>query len=306
VKKFVLLLGAAAVAIYGTFSLVSALQKPAENTSKAATGGIVIAPTTAFANTTLQARIEGKRGPGSDPGACRWYVNDVEVEGAASATLQPGHFKKHDQVRVEATVEGAALVSGTITIANTPPRITNASADLKGETNAEIVLKIAAVDADNDPITYTYEWFKNGDRVDGENGATIDISKFHKGDKVYANILASDGDGGTTPRKSDPIQLGSNAPKITSTPPQALGDDRQFTYQVRVAGAGSVRYELVEAPEGMTISSKGRIEWTVPYQETAGNTNDYKAVVRVTDATGGYSTQEFTIATSIQTGSTSE
>jgi hypothetical protein len=306
VKKFVLLLGAAAVAIYGTFSLVSALQKPAETASKAATGGIEIAPATAFANSTLQARLEGKRGPGADPGACRWYVNDIEVAGVTAATLEPGHFKKHDQVRVEATVEGASLVSGTVAIANTPPRITNASADLKGETATEIVLKIAAVDADDDPISYTYEWFKNGERVDGETGATIDISKFRKGDKVYANILASDGDGGTTPRKSDPIQLGSNAPKITSTPPQALGDDRQFTYQVRVAGSGSVKYELVEAPEGMTISSNGRIDWTVPYQETADGTSQHKAVVRVTDATGGYSTQEFTIATSIQTGSAGE
>lgn len=303
-KKFVLMLGAAAVAIYGTYSLVSALQKPdAVVSGPAPTGGIVIVPATLFANTTLQARLEGQTGRLADPGACHWFVNDGEVADAATATLTPGHFKKGDRVRAEVNVNGTPLVSSTVVIANSPPQITNASADLRQEPSAEIYLRVASADADHDPVTYTYEWFKNGEPIGGQTSASIDVSHFQKGDNVYAEVTASDGNDASS-RKSDPIKLGSNAPKITSTPPQALEDDRRFVYQVTVApSAGSVHYELTQAPMGMSISAGGRIEWTVPLEESADGATTHKAVVRVTDSMGGYSTQEFSITTSVQASS---
>lgn len=307
-KKFVLMLGAAAIAIYGTYSLVSALQKPdAVVSGPAPTGGIVIVPASVFANTTLEARLEGQNGHAADPGACRWFVNDAEVADATTATLAPGHFKKGDSVRAETNANGTKLVSKTVVIANSPPRITHASADLRQEPSAEIYLRVASADADNDPVTYTYEWFKNGEPVAGESGASIDVSQFQKGDNVYANVTASDGDDASSPQKSDPVKLGSNAPKITSTPPQALEDDRRFVYQVTVApSAGSVHYELTQAPMGMSISAGGRIEWTVPLEESADGATTHKAVVRVTDSLGGYSTQEFSITTSVQASSAGE
>lgn len=304
-KKLVLMLCAAAVAIYGTYSLVSALQKPdGVATGPAVTGGIAIAPPAAFANTTLQARLEERRSMGADSVACRWFVNDAEVGGATTSTLEPGHFKKGDSVRVEATVDGTALVSEPIVIENTPPRITMATAALE---NGEIAVRISAVDADNDPITYTYEWFKDGTPVAGETGSSINAARFQKGDNVYANVSASDGEATSSPRKSDSIKFGSNAPKITSTPPQTLGEDRSFVYQVKVAqGTGPLKYELVEAPEGMVIDRAGRIEWAVPAHEDRDNAREHKAVVRVTDSQGGWSTQEFKITTSIQAGSAGE
>jgi hypothetical protein len=298
------MLGAAAIAVYGTYSLVSALQKPDEAASnQAAAGSLVIAPPAAFVNTTLQARLAGKRGASADPGACRWFVDDVEIEGVSTSSLEPGHFKKGDRVRVEGTGEGATLASEPVVIANTPPRITMASAELKSDGGGEIVVRISSVDADNDPINYTYEWFKNGSPVLGETGASIDVSKFQKGDNVHAEVSASDGEASSAPRKSDSIKLGTNAPKITSTPPQALEADRRFVYQVKVApGSGSVKYELVESPDGMSIDNGGRIEWTVPAHDDPDATREHRAVVRVTDSTGGWSTQEFRITTSIQAG----
>lgn len=306
-KKIVVFVGVAAV-LYGAFSLVKALQND-EATARgpAGRGGLAIAPATAFVNSTLQARLESRRGSGADPGACRWFVNETEVPGATAATLGPGHFKKGDAVRVKAVADGSTLVSETVVIANTPPKITNASADLKAEPSAEIVLRVAAVDADDDPIRYRYEWFKNGQRVEGQTDSKIDVSHFKKGDRVHANVVASDPESSTAPYKSDPIELGSNAPKITSTPPQVLGDDRLFVYQVKVAsGSGSLKYELLESPEGMRIDGGGRIEWTVPVHESPDDARRHRAVVRVTDPMGGYTTQEFSITTSLQTGSAGE
>ena len=100
------------------------------------------------------------------------------------------------------------------------------------------------------------------------------------------------------------MKFGSNAPKITSTPPTGLEEGRLFVYQVKAApGTGSLRYELVEAPDGMVIDRNGRIEWTVPQHEDRDNASEHKAVVRVTDSIGAWSTQEFRITTSIQAGS---
>lgn len=303
-KKFVLMLGAAAIAIYGTYSLVSALQKPeVAAEGPAAVGDITIAPPTAFVNTTLQARLDGKRGSLADPGVCRWFVNNNEVTGVTDATLEPGHFKKGDAVRVEA----GASVSKTIVIANSLPVLNRASADLKQEPSAEIIVRVGSIDADDDAVTYSYEWFKNGEPVPGETGSSIDVSHFQKGDKVYAAVSASDGEGMGPSRRSDPIVLGSNAPKITSSPPSTLGDERRFTYQVKVGpGSGSLRYELVESPSGMTISDDGLIQWNVPVHDTPDGARAHKAVVKVTDSMGGYATQEFSITTSIQASSTNE
>jgi hypothetical protein len=306
VKKLVLAVVAVA-AIYGAYSLASKRQQAGPAASgPEATEGIMIAPPAAFARTTLQARLEGKLGAGGDPGVCRWFVNDTEVADVTTANLEPGHFRKGDSVRVEVDVVGVSkLVSETIVIANTPPRISNASADLKQEPTAQIYLRIASADADNDPVTYTYEWFKNGERVEGQTGSSIDVSHFRKGDEVHANVTASDGQDLSSPRESDPIKLGSNAPKITSTPPQALEDGRNFVYQVKVSSSSSsLKYELVDAPEGMTIDSRGKIEWAVPLQETADAKSEHKAVVRVTDSMGGHTTQAFSITTSIQASST--
>jgi hypothetical protein len=210
-------------------------------------------------------------------------------------------------VRGEVTINGAPLVSETVTIINTPPRITTASADLRQDPSAEIILRVEAVDADGDPITYTYQWFKNSQPIGGQTESSIDVSHFQKGDNVYANVVASDGDGASSPRRSDPIKLGSNAPKITSTPPQTLLEDRRFVYNVKVAtGSGSLTYELVESPAGMSIDRNGRIEWTVPPHGSEDGVREHKAVVKVTDSMGGYSTQEFRIATSVQASSAGE
>jgi hypothetical protein len=305
VKKFLILLVGAAAAIWGTYSIVNSMQKPDQAASgPAATGNVSIVPETVFATSTLRARGE----VGADMSECHWFVNDGEVGGVSSETLAPGNFKKGDAVRVEVGPANARAVSPTIVVANTPPRVTSASADLRAEPTATIYLHMAADDVDNDPLTYRYEWFNNGTKVDGESGETIDVSKFKKGDSVHAIVTATDSEGASTQRQSDPVKLGSNAPKITSTPPQELGEGRTFVYQVTAASTsgGSLRYELTQSPYGMTINNRGRIEWTVPLEESLEGTTNHKAVVRVTDSMGGYSTQEFSITTSVQASSASQ
>ncbi len=304
-NKPVVVLCAAAVAICGTYSVVNRSHKQKEAlaaNAPAAAGDIVIAPSSPLATNVLTARFEKKQGLGAAPEACQWFVNDAPVAGATTATLETGHFRKGDAVRVESTSGGSKVVSETIVIGNSPPRV--ASATLLMNEEGRVDIKFNAIDPDNDALAYTYEWFKNGTRIEGQSDDHIDASLFKKDDSIHATVAVTDNEIASTPRKTGALKFGSDAPKITSMPPTSLEEGRVFVYQVKVSSSSQVRYELAQAPSGMTIDKSGRIEWTVPSHDSVDDTREHKAIVRVTDAKGGSSTQEFSITTSIQASST--
>ena len=72
-------------------------------------------------------------------------------------------------------------------------------------------------------------------------------------------------------------------------------DDRRYVYQLKVENVSpeSLKYELVTAPEGMTISETGAISWGLP--EAQVGTREFKVAVRVFDTDGAEATQEFSI-----------
>lgn len=270
-------------------------------------GQVVIAPAEAYANSTLLVQVVGRKGAQAEPQSCRWFVNGAEVP-ATTASLGPDNFKKGDRVEAEVVVGAGDTPVRTqaVQILNTLPRLVAASANLRTEPSAVIYVETSAVDADNDPISYSYQWYRNGKEMPGETGATLDVSRLKMGDNVMAMVTANDGTDASTPQKSDPIKIGSNAPDITSTPPSSLEPDRRFVYQVTTSAPtpGGLKFELVEAPAGMTMDSDGRIEWTVP--QATEDTSDYTVAVRVSDRTGGEAIQRFHVSTAIQRGSSSQ
>jgi hypothetical protein len=109
-------------------------------------------------------------------------------------------------------------------------------------------------------------------------------------------ITAFDGDDESPPFKSETIKIGSNAPRITSTPPQKLTKDRRYVYRVTASAPdpSSLTFNLVTAPPGMKIDETGLIDWALPQAETGSRV--FEVVVRVTDPTGGEAFQEFDIS----------
>jgi len=92
---------------------------------------------------------------------------------------------------------------------------------------------------------------------------------------------------------------GANTPTITSRPNTLAIVGQPYTYAFRAADpdAGTVlTYSLLGAPAGMTISSTGAIAWT-PITAQAGYT---RVRVQVTDNTGRYATQSFSLFADIQ------
>jgi hypothetical protein len=71
---------------------------------------------------------------------------------------------------------------------------------------------------------------------------------------------------------------------VTSRPPPSAVKGGVFTYQLAVKSKrGGVKCWLELGPDGMKVSSAGRVTWPVPADHEAG---EYDAVVGVSDRTG--------------------
>jgi hypothetical protein len=288
----------AVVVAFGVSRLMKQAAAPADRQAGSARAGeLEIMPASAFSHTTLMARVAGVRGTNAEPGVCRWYRNGEPISGVAGNTLEPTYFKKGDHIEVEAAVTPDAPVqrSKTVVIRGTRPQITSALA-MNRAGGTEVYAQVSALDADGDPLTYRYVWYRNGEEIPGATGETVDVSGFHNGDRVHAMVSAFDGTEASAPFACDPAVLGSDAPAITSTPPQSLTDGR-YVYQVTTTAheAGTLRFRLDEAPAGMSIDENGRIEWDMPSEQT--DVVVHNVAVRVSHNTGGEAVQRFSITT---------
>jgi hypothetical protein len=232
--------------------------------------------------------------------AVRWFRNGGEIYRYNDPTLIPGKFSKGDQIHAEVNLLGPEaldepVVTLPVTILNTPPQIIEASAVVRTEQSDVIRARVNAMDADKDKIRYRYRWFINDREIAGENKSTLDLARCKNGDVVHTEVIAMDGENDSPPRKSESVTIGSNVLQITSSPPQAIGEDRRYVYQVAAAAPDpkSLVYSLITAPTGMTISKTGRVEWKMP--EPKLGSNSYAVVIRVADPTGGEVFQNFEI-----------
>lgn len=260
-----------------------------------------IYPKTAYTNSTLQIKMASAVKGEYLYITVKWFCNDREIQGHSEPTLNPKNFKKGDQIHAEVNLLGPdallePVVTLPVTVLNTPPHIIEASANLKSDPSDVIRARVNAVDADKDKIRYRYKWFRNGSEISGEKKSTLDVAHCSLGDDVYAMITAYDGQDVSPPFKSETIKIGSDAPKITSTPPQKLTEDRRYVYRVTtsVPDPSVLAFDLITAPPGMKIDQTGLIDWALPKAETGSKV--FEVVVRVTDPTGGEAFQEFNIA----------
>ena len=63
-----------------------------------------------------------------------------------------------------------------------------------------------------EPLTYRYQWIKNGNEISGENRETLKSGNFRKGDLIQVKVIPSDG-------KKDGESFLSGPIKIFNTPP---------------------------------------------------------------------------------------
>ena len=101
---------------------------------------------------------------------------------------------------------------------NTPPVVDSVTIDQASPgTNDTLTATVHAHDADGDPLSYSYRWFRNGVAIPGETGPTLDLSKPGNGDggdAIALEVTANDGKADSFPLQSAPVTV-----TVTDTPP---------------------------------------------------------------------------------------
>jgi hypothetical protein len=226
----------------------------------------------------------------------QWYRGDDPIAGADGPRLQPEHFRRGDRISVKVSLRdgGDSYSTEPVEVLNSPPQILQASASITGAgPQAEIVAQVDGRDPDNDPIRYTYRWLKNAKLIPGASGQALPLTSIDRGDVVYAEVVASDDISQSTVFRTPVVSVENHPPRIMSEPGAPSG--QMFVYEVQAEDEDYDRlsFELLAAPQGMTIDSSGRLEWQFPSGEE--RTGTHKVTVQVSDSRGGLATQTFTI-----------
>jgi hypothetical protein len=259
-----------------------------------------IFPESAYTNSRLEVKF--KTTPGTDIPALsyRWKRNGELIIDATGSTLGPDHFRKGDEISVE--IDGVAS-DGTqgscepphVVVRNTPPKVMRASTFLEASGEPKLAIDAESLDDDEDEVSYSFLWYRNGKKIPNQIGATLDPLLCQRGDEIHAAVIANDGQSSAPPFESEALTLPNHAPRITSTPTSAISEGRKYAYQLVAEDpdGDTVLYSLVAGPPAMSIDADGRIDWAIP----AGNDalGEHDVSVKASDAFGGETIQDFTI-----------
>ena len=142
--------------------------------------------------------------------------------------------------------------------ANSAPVVTSATIAETAPATVDVLHATAtATDADGDPLTYAYQWTRNGTDITGATGPTLDLGvagNGDRGDAIRVRITASDGSSTSAPVTSSGVVVVDSAPAAgvtldnhapatdsvltaSATTTDADGDPVTLTYTWTVNGA---------------------------------------------------------------------
>lgn len=221
-----------------------------------------------------------------------WFVNGQPVGSSNQGKLCPDVFHRGDQV--VAKVGGETGGSSTVTIGNSPPKITGISATPEQVFSAsDLQVTPVAEDKDGDPVEFRYQWLINGDANPFLTENTLKGDHFNKGDVIQVRITPYDGIDEGPIYESYKMTIPNAPPRIESTPPQKF-EALEYSYQVKAndPDGDSLTWRLDKAPQGMTINpASGLVSWPL----TGVKPGAYPMKIVVGDPEGAEAFQEFTL-----------
>ena len=180
-------------------------------------------------------------------------------------------------------------------IPNRPPDITS-TPRTTARTGSGYFYKLAATDPDGNPITFTLVGKPVGMTVDA-SGLVSWIPTAAQTGPIAVSVSASDGQGGTDTQSWTVNVSNSTAnrlPSITSVPDTVTNLEKVYRYQLAGTDPDGdyLLWSLDNAPKGMVIDAKtGGLSW----QPTPDQIGEHTVAVRVTDALGSYTGQEYSL-----------
>jgi RHS repeat-associated protein len=179
-----------------------------------------------------------------------------------------------------------------------PNRAPDITSDPRKEarTGSGYFYKLAATDPDGNPLTFTLVSKPVGMTVDSE-GLVSWIPTAAQTGASAVSVSVSDGQGGTDTQSWTVNISNSTAnrlPTITSVPDTVTNLEKVYRYQLAGTDPDGdyLLWSLDNAPKGMVIDAKtGGLSW----QPTPEQVGEHTVAVRVTDALGSYTGQEYSL-----------
>lgn len=231
----------------------------------------------------------------------QWERNGEKQYGDTLRTISTKKFKKGDMlscilVPFDGKEKGKPFKTGQAKITNQPPYISLVDILPKPlKAGMEVKASVSASDPEGDPLDYSYEWFKNGSKIEGAITQSLPGNKLKKGDEVKVSVVASDGELKSNTAESRSVKVENTPPVFSSFPsPGQVQPGGYFQYQAvaRDADGDAITFSLTSGPPGMVINPKsGLLYWQIP----AVRNKSYTIVVVATDSDGGRAEQSFTL-----------
>ena len=154
-----------------------------------------------------------------------------------------------------------------------------------------------AIDADNDPLTYSLLESPTGMTIDPTTGLVQWVPSSNQSGDHLVRIQVSDGQGGEDTQEFtlSVTPPGPNeSPKFTSIPPTRIlpGDTYQYKATAADPNDDPLTFNILSGPSGLLID---RLKGTLTWATTTADAGDYPVVLEVNDGRGGAATQSFTL-----------
>jgi hypothetical protein len=228
--------------------------------------------------------------------------------GALSGTIASG-AAANSPYSVAVTVRDGPAPAATDTFtwtvdaappSNTAPVVDSVVIDQSApKTNDSLSATVTAHDDDGDPVTYSYQWQRNGTNIPGGNTPSLDLSVAghgNKDDQISVRVVASDGDLPSSPVTSAPVTIANSEPGFSQNLPNR--SDAEDDLVVIAAAAtdadnDALTYEATSLPGGIGINpSTGVISGTIVVGAAASS--PYSTAITVRDGTSVDATDTFT------------
>lgn len=182
---------------------------------------------------------------------------------------------------------GGPPVVNSVTVTPSSPR-----------TNDTLAAQVDATDPDGDPLTFSYQWIKNGTDIAGATSSTLNLSQAGNGDKgdvISVRASASDGASSSAPVTSSGVTVQNSRPAFNQDlgdRTNSEGDPISLSAGATDADGDSLTYEASGLPGGLSIDpSTGLISGTIAAGAAAGS--PYAVGVAVHDGDAVESTDTF-------------
>ena len=193
-------------------------------------------------------------------------ITIAPATGVISGTLAAGSTGTHNVTVTVSDAGSSDTDAFTWTVsppANAPPVVDTVTITPATPTTGQtLTANVTSHDAEDDPLTTSYQWTRNALDIPGATSATLDLATAGNGDRgdlIRVRVTVDDGNASSAPVTSSPVTVLNSAP-VLSTDFQnrndVVGDTANLDADATDADGGdTLTYSATNLPAGASIAS---------------------------------------------------